>query len=406
MSDRINVFPNENIWTEYTRLSNEHKSVNLGQGFPDWKAPQFIIDATVDAVQNGPLTYARPGGDMDLVNAVSKFYAPLLKRDRIDPLNEVLITNGASGAIYQIMQAILNPGDEVICFEPYFNQYDEWILMASGKTVLVPLETIPNTTTSSSRWKLNESTLRSAITKKTKMILVNTPVNPTGKVFDKSELEIIAKIAIEHDLLVISDEVYEFLIFGDVPHQRIATFPEMWKRTFTVSSCAKTFSVTGFKVGWIIGPKELVLLPFKVMQCSTFCVCTPVQKGIAYTLPNSDKYLSELSDFFKTKCDKLCDVFENVFGKSKVIRPQGGYFIIVDISQVSKLVEFNGDLEKDDQICRWMIKNIGVTSLPLTAFMKSKITDGNQYARFCFAKKDETLDDATDRLLKLKVLMK
>jgi kynurenine--oxoglutarate transaminase/cysteine-S-conjugate beta-lyase/glutamine--phenylpyruvate transaminase len=379
MSDRINVFPNENIWTEYTRLSNEHKSVNLGQGFPDWKAPQFIIDATVEAVQNGPLTYARPGGDMDLVNAVAKFYAPLLKRDRIDPLNEVLITNGASGAIYQIMQAILNPGDEVICFEPYFNQYDEWILMASGRTVLVPLETIPNMTTSSARWKLNESSLRSAITKKTKMILVNTPVNPTGKVFDKSELEIIAKIA---------------------------TFPEMWKRTFTVSSCAKTFSVTGFKVGWIIGPKELVLLPFKVMQCSTFCVCTPVQKGIAYTLPNSDKYLSELSDFFKTKCDKLCDVFENVFGKSKVIRPQGGYFIIVDISQVSKLVEFNGDLEKDDQICRWMIKNIGVTSLPLTAFMKSKITDGNQYARFCFAKKDETLDDATDRLLTLKVLMK
>lgn len=403
-SERISNFPQENVWTEYTRLSIEYKSMNLGQGFPDWSTPQFIKDSTVDAVLNGSLSYARPAGDMELTTQVAQLYSPLLNRT-IDPVKEILITNGASGAIFQIMQGLINPGDEVVILDPFFNQYEEWVLMASGKPIIVPLDTVSGTTTSNDRWRLNEDVLRKAITSKTKIIIINSPVNPTGKVFSRSELEKIAAIAIEKDLIVLSDEVYEFLCFGDLEHQRIATYPEMWKRTYTVSSSSKTFSVTGFKVGWIIAPAELIAHPFKVMQSSTFCVCTPLQKGLAYSLAKSKEYLQRLPLFFKNKCDTLCNVFDDVFGHDNVIRPSGGYFIIVNISKLKKLVTLQEGLEIDDQICRWLIKEIGVTSIPLSAFIRNKVDDGCQFARFCFAKKDETIDETIKRLAKLKLLL-
>lgn len=220
-------------------------------------------------------------------------------------------------------------------------------------------------------------------------------------------MEIVAKIAIEHNLFVLSDEVYEYLCFGDVQHQRIATFPNMYERTFTVSSSSKTFSVTGYKIGWIIGPKNLIELPFKVMQSSTFCVSTPLQKGVARSMGEAqkNKYLEKLPELFKKKCDYLCQAFEDLFGEKNVIRPNGGYFIVVNISSLAKFVKFDEKLQKDDQICRWLIKEIGITSIPMSSFIKSGFDDGYQYTRFCFAKKDETLDETVKRLKKLKEMM-
>lgn len=182
----------------------------------------------------------------------------------------------------------------------------------------------------------------------------------------------------------------------------------MWDRTYTVTSSSKTFSVTGYKIGWIIGPKHLIEFPFKVMQSSTFCVTTPLQKGVARSLGEvvKNKYLEKLPEMFKTKCDYLCKAFEDIFGEKNIIRPDGGYFIIVNITPLSKFVKFDEKLQKDDQICRWLIKEVGITSIPMSQFIKSGFDDGCQYSRFCFAKKDETLEETVKRLQKLKEMMK
>eukprot|EP01080_Neovahlkampfia_damariscottae_P003360 gene3360-5907_t len=405
---RIQQFPEENIWTEYTRLNNENKSVNLGQGFPDFETENFIKENSIEAIKSGPLYYARPKGDLELTKQISNFYGSLLNRE-IDSLNEVIVSNGASGGIFMIFQAFLNEGDEVIILEPYFNQYLEWVSVAGGKPVICSLESTTNNSTATEKWILNEDNLRKSITNKTKFLIINSPNNPTGKIFTKKELQIIAKISIEFDLLVLTDEVYEFLIFENLKHERLATYENMWERTLTVSSSSKSFSVTGFKVGWIIGPKELISPIFKVNQVSTFCVNTPLQRGIAKCLldTSSNDYLKKFKIELEKKCNFLCDSLEEIFGKGSVIRPQGGYFIIVDISSIIDLVEFkkSSEIEKDDEMCRWMIKNTGVTFLPLSAFTSNEKTlfdKKKYYCRVCFAKKEETLNEAINRLKKLK----
>jgi aspartate/methionine/tyrosine aminotransferase len=256
---------------------------------------------------------------------------------------------------------------------------------------------------------LNEDTLRKSISKKTKFLIINSPNNPTGKIFTKSELEIISKISIEFDLLVLSDEVYEFLIFENLKHERLATYPNMWERTLTVSSSSKTFSVTGFKVGWVIAPEKIITQIFKVNQTSTFCVNTPLQRAVAKCLVDAKKndFANKFNQQLESKCNFLCVELEGIFGKGSVIKPQGGYFIIVDISSITNLVKFetSSSLQQDDVMCRWMIKNVGVTFLPLSAFMSNSLSsfdEGKQYCRVCFAKKDETLKEAIEKLKKLK----
>jgi aspartate/methionine/tyrosine aminotransferase len=269
--------PSGSVFAEYTALSNKHKSVNLGQGFPALPVAQFIKDAAKLAVENpGPFhQYTRSEGHPRLVNALSRFYEPLIKRS-LDPMTEIVTTDGANEAIYSTMQAFINPGDEVILMEPFFDSYKASVELAGGVCVSVSMS---QTGQRASDWKLNLVDLENSISSKTKMLILNNPHNPIGKVFTDKELGQLAQFAIRHDLLVLADEVYETLVFSDStsPMIKFASLPGMYERTITVGSIGKMFGVTGWRTGFAIAPKELIRSIWMVHQYIPFSVTTPMQ---------------------------------------------------------------------------------------------------------------------------------
>ena len=387
------------VFAEFTALANQHDAVNLGQGFPNFAAPDFIKAAAQGAIAQDLNQYARGAGHPRLVNALAEVYGPLFGRT-LDPLTEIVVTVGATEGIFATIQALVDPGDEVILIEPFYDSYPAAVVMAGGFPVYVPLRAAAGAATSA-EWTLDLDELAAAFTPRTRLLILNTPQNPVGKVFSQSELEAIAGLVQRHDVLVLSDEVYEWMVYLDavrtVDHVRIATLPGMWDRTVTLGSAGKTFSATGWKIGWAIAPPALAHAVLMAHQWIPFAVATPLQEAIAIGLEEADErgYFAWLSTMYQAKRDKLLVGLDEV--NLAPVRPDGSYFVLFDTSRLD--VPVPAGTRRDVAVCRWLTTEVGVAAIPPSPFYSEPhqhLTDG--LGRFCFCKTDDMLDEAVRRL--------
>jgi N-succinyldiaminopimelate aminotransferase len=366
------------IFTEMSALARQHNAVNLGQGFPDFDGPEELKQAVVEAMNGGYNQYAISHGDPLLRRSIAehsaRFYA-----QQIDPDREVTVTSGATEALWCSAFALIEPGDEVIVFEPVYDSYVPAIRMAGGIPVPVTLH--------APSFRFDPDELRRAFTPRTRAIYVNTPHNPTGTVFNREELELIAELCITHDALALVDEVYEHIVFSPASHLRLSTFPGMNDRTLTISSGGKSFSFTGWKIGWAIGPERLQQALRSVHQFTVFSTSTPFQHAIAQGLALPDSYFQQLASDYCKRRDYLVEGL-SAAGLSPTV-PDGSYFVLCDI----------GIFQAGDAMtyCRRLIADSGVAAIPLESFYLES-DEGQRLVRFCFCKKWETLKMGVERL--------
>jgi len=385
----------------------QYKPLNLGQGFPDDAAPEYVINALSSVSKDSnPLLhqYTRGYGHLRLVQALHKLYSRLCQRE-INPLNEILITCGAYEALYSSIMGHIEEGDEVIIIEPFFDCYEPMVKMAGGRPRFIPLKPkkVDGTITSAD-WELDEVELEQLFNNKTKMIILNNPHNPIGKVFTKKELETISALCIKWNVVCLSDEVYEWMTYDGKKHIRICTLPNMWDRTITVGSAGKTFSVTGWKIGWAFGPEHLMTNLKMVHQNSVYTCATPLQEAVSRAfeielerLESNDCYFNSLPEELKVKRDFMADFLKNS-GMNPVI-PEGGYFMLADYTGLAAAKNINLDSEPDQhrdyRFTKWMTKNMGLQGIPVSAFYNQGNKHlGENYVRYCFIKKQENLEEA------------
>lgn len=368
------------IFAEMTALANEYAAINLGQGFPDFAAPNFLKTAAREAIAADVNQYAPATGRPRLRRAIANKMAGHYGLE-IDPDQEIVVTHGATEAIFAAILGLVNPGDEVIIFEPYYDSYVPVVQIAGGIPRFYTLR--PPT------WEIDPDLLAALFTPHTRMVILNTPHNPTGKVYHRDELALIAGLCREYDVLLLSDEVYEHIIFDGREHVCPAVLPGMAERTITISSLGKTFSVTGWKVGWAIARPDLLRGIFRTHQYMTFCGAAPLQEAAAIALETAGDagYYVSLIHLYQQKRDRLCAALEA--GGLPVMVPAGTYFAMVDISRLG--------FENDVQFCRYLTTEIGVAAIPPSAFYH-RPEDGARLARFAFCKSDDVLDAAAVRL--------
>ncbi|WP_264927000.1 pyridoxal phosphate-dependent aminotransferase [Streptomyces sp. A012304] len=374
------------IFAEMSALALKTGSINLGQGFPDTDGPEEIREAAVRALRDGRGNQYPPGpGVPELRTAIA---AHQLRRYGLsfDPDTEVLVTAGATEAIAAALLALLEPGDEVVALEPYYDSYAACIAMAGAARVPVTLR--PDA--EAARFRLDLDELRDAVTDRTRLLLVNTPHNPTGTVLTRAELTAIAELAVERDLLVVTDEVYEHLVFDDAEHVPLATLPGMRERTVTIGSAGKTFSFTGWKVGWVTAPRELVSAVRSAKQFLTYVASGPFQYAVAEALRLPDSYFADFRADMLTKRDLLASGLERA--GFKVFRPAGTYFITTDIRPLG---ESDGHA-----FCRALPERAGVVAIPNAVFYDHREA-GAPFVRFAFCKRTGVLEEAARRLKSL-----
>ncbi|CAN5773343.1 pyridoxal phosphate-dependent aminotransferase [soil metagenome] len=371
----------ETIFAEMTQRALQFDAVNLGQGFPDTDGPRELLDIAIDSINSGLNQYAPAIGMPVLRQAVAEHQGRFYGLS-VDPDREVLVTVGATEAIAASVLALVEPGEEVVTFEPYYDSYAASIALAGAVRRAVPLR-FPDLA-------VDEQALRGAFGERTRVVLLNTPHNPTGKVFTRSELELIAELAVEHDSWVVTDEVYEHLTFDGAPHLPIATLPGMAERTLTISSGGKTFSTTGWKVGWVHGPEEAVRAVGAVKQFLTFVGSGPFQPAIAHGLGMPDEFFTDLACSMQAKRDVLVGALTGI--GLPVAPCQGTYFVIADMAPlgVSDAVDF----------CRRMPEEIGVVGVPVSAFCDDKDAVAT-LVRFAFCKREPVLREGAERLARL-----
>jgi len=367
------------IFTVMSALAAEKGAVNLGQGFPDFDCDPRLVQAVTDAMTKGLNQYPPMTGIAPLRAAVAAKIETMYGHS-YDPADEVTITAGATQAIITAVLAIVRPGDEVIVLEPCYDSYVPNIELAGGTVVRVPLT--PHT------FRPDFDKIASAITSRTRAILVNSPHNPSATVWTADEMRKLDDLLAPTDIFVISDEVYEHMVYDGREHQSMARFPGLAARAFIVSSFGKTYHVTGWKVGYVAAPKPLTTEFRKVHQFNVFTVNTPVQYGFASYMADPQPYL-QLPAFYQRKRDLFREGLKRT--RFDVLPSEGSYFQCVDISQVSDL--------KEEDFCKWLTSEIGVAAIPLSAFYGSGFDQ--RVVRFCFAKKEETLNTALERLARL-----
>ncbi|KAH3799290.1 kynurenine--oxoglutarate transaminase 3-like isoform X2 [Dreissena polymorpha] len=405
MSNRL-AGTEKNVWVEFGKLSADYKALNLGQGFPDYHPPRHVLDIFAKlVVGDNPLIhqYTRSYGNPHLVTTLAKLYGPIMGRE-IDPMTEVMVSCGAFGILFSTIQGLINPGDEVIIIEPFFDCYEPMVRVAGGKPVFVPLRpTQKEGPLTSNDWTLDREEIAKAFNSNTKAIMVNNPNNPIGKLYRREELDLIADLCKQHDVLCIADEVYEWMIYRGHKHIKIATLPGMWDRTITVGSAGKTFSATGWKLGWAVGPQPLIKTLMVLHQNSIYTCPTPIQEAVAAGLDyeisvfeDEEKcYLKSLAlKELAPKRDALAQVLTEV-GLTPTV-PEAGYFMMADISKINVDIPDDGtDDPFDFKFIRWMTKNKKLSAIPPTAFYSQEHKHlGEKFVRFCFIKKDETLEAA------------
>lgn len=364
------------IFSTMSKLAKKHNAINLSQGFPDFGSDQKLIDLVNNAMNSGYNQYAPMAGNLELREAISK-KMEILYQSSYHPENEITITAGATQAIFTIINTFVKPKDEVIIFKPAYDSYQPSIELNGGKVIPIQLET-PN-------FSIDWNNVKHQVNGNTKMIIINTPHNPSGMVFSQNDMLQLQSITKDTNIVVLSDEVYEHMIYDDEKHQSVCLFPDLKSRSFVVASFCKTFHNTGWRVGYCCAPKELMDMFMQIHQFNVFCVHHPTQKGIADYLQEPKHYL-RLSEFYQKKRD----LFLNLIKDSKFnFKPsKGTYFQILDYSEITE--EYDLDYAK-----RLTIKS-RLASIPLSVFNENNLD--NKVLRFCFAKKDDTLKQAAEIL--------
>lgn len=370
------------VFSEFSALALEHGAVNLGQGFPDFDGPEEIKEAAKAAITGSANQYAVGAGARALREAIAA-HAERFYGQRVDPESEVTVTSGATEALFDAILGLVNPGDEVILFEPFYDSYLACVQLAGGVAHGVRLRP-PDP--AHARWWFDEAELARAFTARTRLLVLNTPHNPTGKVFTAEELEAIAALAVRHDVVVLADEVYEHLVFRPLRHHRLATLPRMAERTLTVSSGGKSFSFTGWKIGWAIGTPSLRSAVQSTHQWVTFATAHPLQLAIAQALRLADGYFEGLEASYRQKRDALGAALG---GAGLAPFPTDGtYFLVAPIPE---------GFEDDFAFCRWLTRKVQVAAIPLSAFYLPEAPD-RRFARFAFCKTEPVLQEAARRL--------
>ncbi len=376
------------IFTVINELARDYNAINLGQGAPNYDAPAELVATMTQAAQAGKYNqYAPSQGVPQLREALAshlhRFYGI-----EVDLNGGLVVTCGASAGIFASIFGSIDPGDEVILLEPFFDIYLPIITTAGGIPRFVPLEP-PN-------WTLNAERLREAFNEKTRAIIVNSPNNPTGRVFTHEELMLIAELCIEHDVICISDEAYDHLVFEGHQHIPMATLPNMWERTLTVGTAAKTFSVTGWKIGWVFGDPHLMTGAWRAHQISSFAIHHPAQFGVAHGLQLDDRYFTELIAFYDQKRQRLTRGLDAI--GMPYFMPEGAFYVMADFSRFH--------VGNSEAFAKYLIQEVGVATIPPTSFYSEAHQDvARQYVRFAFCKTDEVLDAAVERLQKLRPLV-
>lgn len=368
------------IFAEMTALARRHGAVNLGQGYPDFDGPEFVKKAAIEAVAAGHNQYAPMPGLPALQQAVAHHQRRFYGLD-FDAATEVTIHAGATEALCATLGALLDPGDEAVVFEPFYDAYLPGIALAQAQARVVRLEP-PG-------FRLEAAALEAACSDRTRVIVLNSPMNPAGRVFTRAELEAVAAAAVRHDAVVVTDEVYEHIVFEGA-HVPLATLPGMLERTVTISSAGKTFSLTGWKIGWTCASPELTAAVRACHQFVTFAVATPFQHAMATALATGDAYYARLRADYLARRDRLCGALAGV--GFAVRPPEGTYFALADIRPLG--------FEDDEVFCRHLVEAVGVAAIPNSAFSEGRRV--RHLVRFAFCKDDATLDEGLRRLERLR----
>ncbi|MBS4066667.1 MAG: methionine aminotransferase [Chitinophagaceae bacterium] len=368
-----------NIFTVMSTLATEHNAINLGQGFPDYPMSEELVAKVNEAMRRGNNQYAPMPGLVALRESIAEKVAYLYNAP-IDPATEITITPGGTYAIYTAFTTILQPGDEVIVFEPCYDSYIPNIEINGAKAVPLPL-TYPD-------YKIDWDLVRETINPKTKAIIINTPHNPTGSVVDKQDIEELKKVTAGTNIFIVSDEVYEHLIFDDLPHESMLKYPELLQRSFVCFSFGKTYHCTGWKLGYCIAPAAMMREYRKVHQFNCFTCFTPAQVALAEFIKNKEAYLS-LPRFMQQKRDYFIELMKNT--KFDLLTTHGSYFVCASYGRISD--------ESDKDLAIRLTKETGVATIPVSAFYHDAKDD--KVVRFCFSKQNRTLQQAVERLMKL-----
>lgn len=380
-SKRVSSF-GETVFATYSRLARETGAVDLGQGFPDFEPPDFVTAALRESAA-GYQQYPPLPGWPALLEALAEDLEPGLGRN-LDPTSNLLVTVGATEALFAAMQALIDPGDEVILIEPFYDAYPADVVMAGGVPRYVPLEAQPD-----GSWLLDMERLAAAFNERTRMIVINSPHNPTGKIFGEAELDAIVALAEQHDALILADQVYEHIAYR--PFVQVATRPGAWQRTVSVSSFGKSFSVTGWKIGWACGPDDLIAAMRAAHQWISFTVATPLQEAAAVSIRQAADggYYQELAARYLAKRELLLSVLEA--SPFRPFVPEGGYFVMADSSELG--------YPDDVALCRDLPHRIGVSAIPPSAFYSHEHRHmASNLVRFAFCKRDEAISAAGERL--------
>jgi aspartate/methionine/tyrosine aminotransferase len=375
----------ESVIREMTRLAFQYDAINLAQGFPDFPCPSELKQAACEAIEEDINQYAITWGDRAFRHALAekvRWYLGL----EIDPERQITVTCGSTEAMAAVMLATVDPGDEVIVFEPYYENYGPDAILASATPRYVSLHP-PD-------WTFEEAELRQAFNERTKAIIINTPHNPTGKVFTREELTIIAELCQQWDVLAYTDEIYEHILYDGTEHVAIATLPGMEDRTVTINGLSKTYSVTGWRVGYILANPELTGAIRKVHDFLTVGAPAPLQRAGVAAMQLPISYYQELAKLYQQKRDSILQILDHV-GIPYFV-PRGAYYVFANISKFG----YTSDVE----FTEYLIKEIGVAVVPGSSFF-SRPEAGKDFIRFCFSKKPETLAAASERLLKLRSLV-
>ncbi|WP_080507942.1 pyridoxal phosphate-dependent aminotransferase [Bryobacter aggregatus] len=370
----------ESVIREMSRLAIQHGAVNLAQGFPDFPAPASIKQAAIEAIDADINQYSVTWGAKPLRDAIARKYQDSYQLP-INPDREITVTCGATEAMIATLLATTNPGDEVIVFEPFYENYFPDTQLCGATRKLVTLHA-PD-------WSFDPDELRRAFSAKTKAIILNTPNNPTGRVFTLEELTTIAELCQEFDTLAITDEIYEHILYDGLQHIPLLSLPGMRERTVLINSMSKTYSVTGWRVGWTIAAPDLTESIRKVHDFLTVGAASPLQQAGVHALASSNEYYAELSTHYGERRDLILDILSSA--GFKPLKPQGAYYVMAEIKDFR--------FENDRAFARHLVEKVGVSCVPGSSFFETPGV-GDQWVRFCFCKKIETLEAARERLQK------
>ena len=389
LSTRVQKFT-DSVIRRMTRISDEYGAINLSQGFPDFDPPKEMLDALAKAAYEGPHQYPITFGAQNFRQALARKQEKAIHRP-IDPETEIVVTCGGTEAMMAAMMTICNPGDKVMVFSPFYENYGADAILSGADPIYIPLVP-PN-------YDFDINLIEEGFKQGAKAIIICNPSNPCGKVFTEEELKAIGDLVIKYDAFAVTDEVYEHMVYAPNHHTCMASLPGMYEHTITCNSLSKTYSITGWRLGYLIGPAEVIECAKKVHDFLTVGAAAPLQEAAVVGLNFPDSYYEELLKTYTEKRDYFLAGLDRVGLKHNV--PQGTYFVMIDISEFLALPQFEG--YTDLEFCEWMIKNVGVAAVPGSSFFKEEV---NHLIRLHFARRKDTINEAINRLGKLKELVK